>query len=50
MERLLLLWDEVDEYLGWGRHIAAGFADSMSRRRQAIARRLRALAPASSQL
>jgi hypothetical protein len=49
MERLLLLWDELDEYVGWGRYIAAGFVDSMQRRKLAIKRRLRALAPASSQ-
>jgi hypothetical protein len=24
MERLLQLWDEVDEYVGYGRHLAAG--------------------------
>jgi putative cofactor-binding repeat protein len=46
MKRLLLLWDEVDEYMGWGRYIAAGVVDSVSRRRLAITRRLRALVPA----
>ncbi len=49
MERLLLVWDEIDEYVGWGRYIAAGVMDSFSRRRAAISRRLRGLVPASSQ-
>lgn len=49
MERLLLLWDELDEYVGWGRYIAAGMVDSMQRRKAAISRRLRSFAPASGQ-
>jgi hypothetical protein len=24
VERLLLLWDEIDEYVGYGRHLAVG--------------------------
>jgi hypothetical protein len=47
VERLLLVWDEIDEYLGWGRYLAAGVADSLARRRAALGRRLKALAPAS---
>ena len=26
MERLLLLWDELDELMGYGRHLAVGFS------------------------
>ena len=44
MERLLLLWDELAELAGWGRHVALGVADAFSRRRMALARRLRGLA------
>jgi hypothetical protein len=47
VERFLLLWDELDELAGWGRYIAAGVIDSMARRRVALVRRLRVLAPAS---
>jgi len=32
VERLLLLWDELDEYLGYGRHLAVGFGHSLGRR------------------
>jgi hypothetical protein len=36
MERLLLLWDEIDEYVGYGRHLAVGLGHatmSLLRRR-----------------
>jgi hypothetical protein len=29
MERFLLLWDELDELVGYGRHLAAGFSQAM---------------------
>ena len=29
MERLLLLWDELDELLGYGRHLAVGLTHSI---------------------
>jgi len=35
MERLLLLWDEFDELLGYGRHLAVAVRHSF-RRRSAI--------------
>jgi len=37
MERLLLLWDELDELLGYGRHLAVGLTHSMIGRRAAAA-------------
>ena len=30
MERLLLVMDEVDEYLGWARHLVVGVAADCS--------------------
>jgi hypothetical protein len=30
MERLLLLWDELDEFMGYGRHLAVGMAFSLN--------------------
>ena len=30
MERLLLLWDELDELLGYGRHLAVGFSQAVT--------------------
>jgi hypothetical protein len=44
VERFLLLWDELDELVGYGWHVAASMAHSVARR----ARRQR-LSPASSQ-
>ncbi len=35
MERLLLLWDELDELIGYGRHLAVGLTHSMMARRTA---------------
>jgi hypothetical protein len=32
MERLLLLWDELDELLGYGRHLAVAVRYSFRRR------------------
>ena len=32
MERLLLLWDELDELLGYGRHFAVGLTHAMTSR------------------
>jgi hypothetical protein len=32
MERLLLLWDELDELLGYGRHLAVAVGHSLRRR------------------
>jgi hypothetical protein len=32
VERFLLLWDEVDELVGYGWHIAASMAHSVARR------------------
>jgi hypothetical protein len=29
VERLLLLWDELDELLGYGRHLAVGLSHSI---------------------
>jgi hypothetical protein len=29
VERLLLLWDELDELMGYGRHLAVGFSRAM---------------------
>ncbi|HXC60320.1 MAG TPA: hypothetical protein VN645_13485 [Steroidobacteraceae bacterium] len=29
MERLLLLWDELDELMGYGRHLAVGFSQAV---------------------
>ena len=32
MERLLLLWDELDELVGFGRHFVAALSRSVSQR------------------
>ena len=29
MERLLLLWDEIDEVMGYGRHLAVGLGHTL---------------------
>ena len=29
VERLLLLWDELDELMGYGRHLAVGFSQAV---------------------
>ena len=29
MERLLLLWDELDELMGYGRHLAVGLSQAV---------------------
>jgi hypothetical protein len=29
VERLLLLWDELDELMGYGRHMAVGFSRAL---------------------
>ena len=44
MERLLLLWDELDELLGYGRHLAVGLTHSMMARTVAAPPRLRSAA------
>ena len=43
MERLLLLWDELDEYVGMGRHLVAGALHGLACRRSAAGSRLQAL-------
>jgi hypothetical protein len=43
MERLLLLWDELDEVVGMGRHLVAGALHGLACRRSAAAVRLQAL-------
>ena len=30
MERLLLLWDELDELVGYGRHLAVGLTHAVT--------------------
>src|SRR5215467_10569416 len=30
VERLLLLWDELDELMGYGRHLAVGFSQAVA--------------------
>jgi len=47
VERLLLLWDELDELVGFGRHLAAALSHSVTRRLDRTRRRLRG--PASGQ-
>jgi hypothetical protein len=32
VERLLLLWDELDEFVGYGWHLATGMAHSVTHR------------------
>jgi len=32
VERLLLLWDELDELMGYGRHLAVGLTHAMTGR------------------
>jgi hypothetical protein len=32
VERFLLLWDELDEFVGYGWHVATGLAHTVSRR------------------
>lgn len=44
MERLLLLWDELDELVGIGRHMAATLSHSMVRRVRRTRQLLRGLA------
>ena len=40
MERLLLLWDEFDEYIGMGRHLVAGAVHGLACRRAGLSLRL----------
>jgi hypothetical protein len=40
LERLLLLWDELDELVGYGRHLGADLSASLVRQGQALRRRL----------
>jgi hypothetical protein len=40
MERLLLLWDELDEIMGYGRHLAVGVAFSLNHQGKSIVRAL----------
>ena len=42
MERLLLLWDELDEIVGYGRHLAADLSAAVAQHGQVLRRRLRA--------
>ncbi|MEO6368843.1 MAG: hypothetical protein ABIP38_12740 [Steroidobacteraceae bacterium] len=41
MERLLLLWDELDEIVGYGRHLAADLSAAVAQQGQMLRRRLR---------
>jgi hypothetical protein len=41
MERFLLLWDELDELVGLGRHFAAGLTHSFAHRMRRTQRLLR---------
>jgi hypothetical protein len=45
VERLLLLWDELDEFVGYGWHLATGMAHSVSRRLRRPRLRVGARAP-----
>lgn len=38
MERFLLLWDEIDEYVGYGRHLAAALGHSVTTQGVALRR------------
>jgi len=40
LERLLLLWDEIDEYVGYGRHLAAALGHAVTVQGQNIKRLL----------
>jgi hypothetical protein len=40
MERLLLLWDELDELVGYGRHLAADLSASLAWPSQILRRRV----------
>jgi hypothetical protein len=40
MERLLLLWDEIDEVMGYGRHLAAALGHAVSEQGSTIRRLL----------
>jgi hypothetical protein len=42
VERLLLLWDELDEIVGYGRHLAIDFSAAVAQQGQLLRRRLRA--------
>jgi hypothetical protein len=44
MERFLLLWDELDELVGLGRHMAVDLAHSVALRLRRTRRALRGLA------
>ena len=44
MERFLLLWDELDEFVGIGRHMAATLSHSMASRMRRTRQLLRGLA------
>jgi hypothetical protein len=43
VERLLLLWDELDELMGYGRHLAVGFSFAVAYRGRELRRQLRGL-------
>jgi hypothetical protein len=40
MERLLLLWDELDEIMGYGRHVAVGIHFDLTRHGRTLGRAL----------
>jgi hypothetical protein len=40
MERMLLLWDELDELVGYGRHMAVDLGFSLASRGRALKRLL----------
>ncbi|MGC4029559.1 MAG: hypothetical protein QM696_11840 [Steroidobacteraceae bacterium] len=40
MERFLMLWDELDEYFGYGWHLAAALGHAVSTRGGALKRLL----------
>jgi hypothetical protein len=43
VERLLLVWDELDELMGYARHLTVGLSFSMHRHGLMLRRRLRGL-------
>jgi hypothetical protein len=50
MERLLLLWDELDEIMGYGRHLAAGMAFSLNHQRKTLVSALSARSSRKAEL
>jgi hypothetical protein len=51
VERLLLLWDELDELVGYGRHLAAGVSFAAAHQGRRLRSTLRRLTgPAAGQI